>query len=191
MNSCITCSQNPSNAVEVSLASCLWKSPRKGNNTKYLSSREAGEQCCYTGITCNSPYDGFCLNKDIGPPSQCLSGNYVEYESQTYPSFPELIAFLSAGCSHVKGSSSVQCCLRTKASQPGGASDSPQIAPVPDINLEQPLPQSSLPIDYEQAAQAVGGPTDSELAAIPELTQLSLPDAGFVPGRFSDSYSWT
>lgn len=88
-------------------------------------------------------------------------------------------SILSDGCSHVKGSSSVQCCLRTQASQPGGASGSAQEAPVPNIEYGQPLPQSYLPIDYEQAAQDFRGPTDFELAAIPELTQFSLPDAGF------------
>lgn len=69
----------------------------------------------------------------------------------------------------------MQCCLRPQASQPGGASGS----------------HSFLPTDYEQAAQDVGVPTDFELAAVPELTQLSLPDAGFVPAdEVYDSYSW-
>lgn len=75
----------------------------------------------------------------------------------------------------MKGSSSVQCCLRPEASQPGGASGS----------------HSFLPTDYEQAAKDVEGQTDLELAALPELTQFSLPDAGFVSAdKVYDSYSW-
>lgn len=83
----------------------------------------------------------------------------------------------------------MQCCLRPQASQPGGASRSPQEAPVPNIEFGEPLPHSSLPIDYEQAAQDFGRPTFFELAAIPELTPFSLPDAGFVPtDEVYDSY---
>lgn len=92
----------------------------------------------------------------------------------------------------MKGSSSVQCCLRPQASQPGGASGLSQEAPVPNIEFGQPLPKSSLPTDYEQAAQYVGRPTNFELAAIPELTQFSLPDADLVPAdEVYDSYGWS
>lgn len=95
MNSSIICSQKPRNAVEVSLASFRWKALYncKKDNTKYISSHETEERCCYTEIACNSPYDGFCLNKGIGPASQCPSGKFVKYEFQTCLSFPELIAF--------------------------------------------------------------------------------------------------
>lgn len=58
---------------------------------KYLSSHEAGDRCCYTGIACYSPYDGFCLNIG-GPASQCPSRKYVKYEFRTCSHFLKLIA---------------------------------------------------------------------------------------------------
>lgn len=102
-------------------------------------------------------------------------------------------SILSDGCSHVKGGNNVQCCLRAQAPQPGKASDSSQVAPVPVLEFGQPLPnKSSLPTDNEQAAQGFVSPKNFEVAAYPpELSQFLLPDDVLATeGGVDYTYGW-